>query len=207
MNSGSYSASELRTQQVSIRSYSQSDDQFKHHCNLAPPCARLQWCLNLSGWNHADWGRIVFNKESRFHLCPDVHRRRVWRRPEAHLQQAHRCVDGVLRTILLQFLLPYSGLIFHQDNAKPHTTRVAMYSLTAYQTLPWPARSADPSPIEHVWDMMGRLPYLPGNVDDLARQLDQIWQELTQETIRVLYHSMSCRVAGCIQARGGPIPY
>ncbi|GFV15538.1 HTH_Tnp_Tc3_2 domain-containing protein [Trichonephila clavipes] len=31
--------------------------------------------------NHADWGRIVFSYESRFHLCPDDHRRRVWRRP------------------------------------------------------------------------------------------------------------------------------
>ncbi|GFX20670.1 HTH_Tnp_Tc3_2 domain-containing protein [Trichonephila clavipes] len=32
------------------------------------------------GWNHADWGRIVLRDESRFHLCPDDHPRRV-RRP------------------------------------------------------------------------------------------------------------------------------
>ncbi|GFW99745.1 uncharacterized protein TNCV_3419751 [Trichonephila clavipes] len=46
------------------------------HCR-----GRLQWCLARSGWNHADWGRIVFSDESRFQLCPDDHRRRVWRRP------------------------------------------------------------------------------------------------------------------------------
>ncbi|GFS65978.1 uncharacterized protein TNCV_2510131 [Trichonephila clavipes] len=46
------------------------------HCR-----ARLQWCLASSGWNHADWERIVFSDESHFQLCPDVHRRRVWRRP------------------------------------------------------------------------------------------------------------------------------
>ncbi|GFX56353.1 RNase H domain-containing protein [Trichonephila clavipes] len=61
----------------------------------------------------------------------------------------------------------YPELIFQQENAKPHTTRVAKNCLTAYQTLPWPASSPDPSPIEHVWDMMGRQLHLPGSVDDL----------------------------------------
>ncbi|GFX10315.1 hypothetical protein TNCV_1867101 [Trichonephila clavipes] len=37
----------------------------------------------------------------------------------------------------------------------------------AYKTLPW---SPDHSPIEHVWDMVGRRLHLPGSVDDLARQ-------------------------------------
>ncbi|GFW92134.1 uncharacterized protein TNCV_3540201 [Trichonephila clavipes] len=90
-----------------------------------------------------------------------------------------------------------------QDNAKPHTTRVAMNCLTAYQTLPWPVRS----PIEHVWDMMGRRLNLPGNVDDLALQLEQIWKKISQETVRVLYHSMSRLVAACLQAKGGSDPY
>ncbi|UYV79213.1 hypothetical protein LAZ67_17001537 [Cordylochernes scorpioides] len=34
-----------------------------------------------STWNCADWGRIVFSDESRFLLCPDDRRKRVWRRP------------------------------------------------------------------------------------------------------------------------------
>ncbi|GFW70053.1 transposable element Tcb2 transposase [Trichonephila clavipes] len=45
------------------------------HCR-----AILQWFFTRSGWNHADWGRIVFSHESHFQLCPDNHRRRVWRR-------------------------------------------------------------------------------------------------------------------------------
>ncbi|GFY00654.1 transposable element Tc1 transposase [Trichonephila clavipes] len=69
---------------------------------------------------------------------------------------AHRYVDGILRTVLLPFHLQYPGLIFQKDKAKPHTTRVAMNCLTAYQTLPWPTRSPYPSQIEDVWDMMGR---------------------------------------------------
>ncbi|GFW36597.1 hypothetical protein TNCV_1955971 [Trichonephila clavipes] len=55
-----------------------------------------------------------------------------------------------------------------QDNAKPQTTSVAMSCLTAYQAFPWPAILTDASPIEHVWDMIGRRMHLPGNVDDLA---------------------------------------
>ncbi|GFU00387.1 uncharacterized protein TNCV_4259111 [Trichonephila clavipes] len=55
-----------------------------------------------------------------------------------------------------------------QDNAKPHTTRVALNCLAAYKTLFWPSRSPDPSRIEHVWNMMRRRLHLPENVDDLA---------------------------------------
>ncbi|GFV19033.1 hypothetical protein TNCV_4759181 [Trichonephila clavipes] len=45
------------------------------------------------------------------------------------------------------------------------------------------------------------------NADDLARQLEQFWQEIPQETIKVLYHSMPRRVAACIQARVGSTPH
>ncbi|GFV22578.1 zinc finger MYM-type protein 1 [Trichonephila clavipes] len=79
----------------------------------------------------------------------------------------------------------------------------------------------DPSPIEHVWDMMGRRLHISGNVDHLTRQLVQIWHEIPQKSIRVLYRSMSrrdieryahlettsSRDAACIPARGGSTPY
>ncbi|GFT88077.1 hypothetical protein TNCV_3718621 [Trichonephila clavipes] len=40
-----------------------------------------------------------------------------------------------------------------------------------------------------------------GAVDYLAWQLEHIWQEIPQETIRVLYHSMPRCMAAYIQAR------
>ncbi|GFU00736.1 transposable element Tc1 transposase [Trichonephila clavipes] len=114
--------------------------------------ARLQWFMSLSGWNHADWGHIVFSDESRFHLCPDDHRRRVWRRPGWRADPAFTIVHptGPQQEAM------YPGLIFQQGNAKPRTTRFAINCLTAYQTLPWPARSPDLSPIKQVWNMMER---------------------------------------------------
>ncbi|GFV16532.1 transposable element Tc1 transposase [Trichonephila clavipes] len=65
-------------------------------------------------------------------------------------------VDDILRTVLLQLLLQYSGFIFQQDNAKSHTARDAMNCLRACQTLPWPARSPNLCLVVHVWDIMGR---------------------------------------------------
>ncbi|GFV99526.1 transposable element Tc1 transposase [Trichonephila clavipes] len=138
----------------------------------------------------------LFSNESCFHLCPDDQRRSVWRRPG---QRANPAFTIVRHTGIQQGVMVWGAISFEVghlcDNVKPHTTRIAMNYFTAYQTFPWLARSPDPSPIEHVWDMMGRRLHLPGNVDDLAQQLEHIWQEMPQDTVRVLYHFMSRLVA------------
>ncbi|GFV71096.1 HTH_Tnp_Tc3_2 domain-containing protein [Trichonephila clavipes] len=73
--------------QCLVHRHQRSDVRFAH---------ALQWCLNRSGWNHADWGRIVFSDEFRFQLRPDDRRRRVWRHQGMpillsllHAKQAH----------------------------------------------------------------------------------------------------------------------
>ncbi|GFY04335.1 transposable element Tcb1 transposase [Trichonephila clavipes] len=63
---------------------------------------------------------------------------------------------------------------FSEDKTRSHAALVAMNCLTVCQTLPWPARSPDLSPIQHLCDMMGRRLHLPENVDDLAQQLEQV---------------------------------
>ncbi|GFX81846.1 transposable element Tcb2 transposase [Trichonephila clavipes] len=98
---------------------------------------RLQWCQARSVWNVTDWQKVVFSDESRFVLGTDDNRVWVWRHPGPSL-------NG----------LP--GAILQQDNARPHTARVAQDFLRHCQTLPWPARSPDLSPVEHVWDQLKR---------------------------------------------------
>ncbi|GFY30045.1 DDE_3 domain-containing protein [Trichonephila clavipes] len=60
-----------------------------------------------------------------------------------------RYVDDLLRPHVGPFLNGLPGAIFRQDNACPHTARVAQDFQRHFQTLPWPARSPDLSPVEH----------------------------------------------------------
>ncbi|GFU25771.1 transposable element Tc1 transposase [Trichonephila clavipes] len=94
-------------------------------------------------------------------LCPDNHRRRVWRRPgHTYSTEVRRLNSGTV--------LQYPGLIFQLDNAEPHTACVAMNCFEACKPLPWPARSLDLPPFENAWDVLGRRLPLPGNFDDLT---------------------------------------
>ncbi|GFV90777.1 transposable element Tc1 transposase [Trichonephila clavipes] len=105
---------------------------------------RLQWCQARLMWNVTDWTKVVFSDESRFVLETDDNRVRVLKRP------GQRYVDDIIRPYVGPFLNGLSGAIFQQDNARPHTPRVAQDFLRHFQTLPWPARSPDLSPVEHV---------------------------------------------------------
>ncbi|GFW82922.1 transposable element Tc1 transposase [Trichonephila clavipes] len=98
---------------------------------------RLQRCQARSMWNVTDRQKVVLSDESRFFGGTDDNRVRVWRRPGP-------------------FLNGLPGAIFQQDNARTHTARVAQDFLRHFQTLPWPARSPDLSPIKHVWDQLKR---------------------------------------------------
>ncbi|GFT53631.1 transposable element Tc1 transposase [Trichonephila clavipes] len=64
---------------------------------------------------------------------------------------ARRYVDDILTPIVLPMLSSRPGAIYQQDNARPHTARLSQQCLQGYDVLPWPVRSPDLSPIEHVW--------------------------------------------------------
>ncbi|GFV83833.1 transposable element Tc1 transposase [Trichonephila clavipes] len=111
---------------------------------------RLQWCQARSMWNVTDCQKVVFSDESRFVLGTDDNRVRVLRRP------GQSYVDDILRLHVGPFLNGLPGAIFQQDNAFPHTARVAQNFLCHFQTLPCPAHSPYLSPVEHMWDKLKR---------------------------------------------------
>ncbi|GFU66897.1 transposable element Tcb1 transposase [Trichonephila clavipes] len=127
---------------------------------------RLQWCQARSMWNVPDWQKVVSSDESRFVLGTDDNRVRVWRRPAYDSRSTlivmrgtltgQRCVDDILQLHVGPFLNGLPGAIFQQDNARPHTARVAQDFLRHFQTLPWPAHFPNLSPVEHVWDQLKR---------------------------------------------------
>ncbi|GFW63764.1 transposable element Tcb1 transposase [Trichonephila clavipes] len=138
---------------------------------------RLQWCQARSMWNVTDWQKVVFSEESRFVLGTDDNRVRVWRRP-GERYNSPTLFYVTLPAQLMTFPKWYPGAIFQQDNARPHTARVAQDFLLHFQTLPWPARSPDLSPVEHVWDQLKRLMSSCHSVHDLELAVQDLWAHL-----------------------------
>ncbi|UYV73330.1 hypothetical protein LAZ67_10002755, partial [Cordylochernes scorpioides] len=116
---------------------------------------------------------------------------------------AQRYVDDVLRPVTLPYLQGVPNALYQQDNARPHTARISQQALQDVQMLPWPPYSPDLSPIEHVWDIIGRrlhaLPQ-PRSEDELWQMVEREWRAIPQDAIRTLIDSLPRRVC-CVHRR------
>ncbi|GBN20828.1 Transposable element Tcb2 transposase [Araneus ventricosus] len=194
---------------------------------------RLQWCHAGATWNETNFQNVVFGNESRFVLGTDDNHVQFHPRCRAtHCPQSRRngleaityagrstlivvrvnlkgqrYVYDILRPHVKPFLNGLPGAIFQQDNARPHTARVAPDFLRHVHTLPWQALSPDLYPIEHVWDQLKRQMPLRYSVHDLEVAVQDLWVHLPQDYIRHLINTMPNRFAAYIAAEGGPKSY
>ncbi|GFW95578.1 transposable element Tcb1 transposase [Trichonephila clavipes] len=148
---------------------------------------RLQWCQARSTWNVTDRQKVVFSDEFRFVLGTDDNRVRV-RSTLIVIRgtlTGQRYVDDILRPHVGPFLNDLPGAIFQQDDARPPTARVAQDFLRHFQTLPWPARSPDLSPVEPMWDQLKWQMPSCHSVHDLELALQDLWAHLPQDNIMV----------------------
>ncbi|GFX20839.1 DDE_3 domain-containing protein [Trichonephila clavipes] len=97
-----------------------------------------------------------------------------------------RYVDDILRPHVGPFITGLLGAIFQQDNARPHTSRVAQDFLRHFLTLPWPAHSPDLFLVDHVWDQLKRQMPSCHSVHDLELVFQNLWAHLPQDNIRCL---------------------
>ncbi|GFU02406.1 uncharacterized protein TNCV_1238891 [Trichonephila clavipes] len=74
------------------------------------------------------------------------------------------------------------GRVFQQDNARPHTASVVQDILRHFQTLTWPTRSPDLSPVDHVWDQLKRQMPSCHSVPDLELDVQDLWAILPDMT-------------------------
>ncbi|GFX21209.1 transposable element Tc1 transposase [Trichonephila clavipes] len=133
-------------------------------------------------------------------------------RVSKHLNST-RYINEVLQSQAIPFLQRLPGAVFQQDNARPHVTKTVKSYLDSQQVqlLPWTAYSPDMSPIEHVWDIVGRRLARDlrsvASTDELWLCIQTIWKTLPQADIQNLFNSMPRRVAALIAARGAHTKY
>ena len=119
----------------------------------------------------------------------------------------------VLQPEVLPLLQVSPHAIFQQDNALPHVARIVQtfFQRRRVSLFPWPARSPDISPIEHVWYMVGRRLICQGppasTLDALWTRIQTAWRYIPQEDIQGLFDSMPRRLETLIAAHGVFTPY
>ena len=107
-------------------------------------------------------------------------------------------------------ILP-AHFVVQQDNASAHRSWMTSQFLEDLdaRVLPWPARSPDLNPIEHVWDILGRRMQHRDcqNLNQLLAALREEWHQLPQEDLDHLIASMLRQVGVVITAHGGHTRY
>lgn len=121
---------------------------------------------------------------------------------------ARRYQDDILRSILVSHIMANRNMTLAQDNVPCYTARTTQQFLEVnnFRVLPWPAKSHDLNPIEHIWNLAKRnvraLPALR-----IVIYVHHVWQQIGQPTIQRYILSKRQRCLAVIRARGGHIPY
>ena len=107
----------------------------------------------------------------------------------------------------------HPGHIYMQDNAPPHSARSTIKEKAARGIHPilWPPNSPDLNLIETLWnyikeELHNRSPRI-SKLEDLRQAVKEIWEAIPAWKIDELTEEMRKRVAACIRADGGHIPY
>jgi transposase len=121
---------------------------------------------------------------------------------------AVRYRDEILQPHLMHVIDRQRGL-FQQDNAMPHTARVTMDYLDQknINVLPWPSKSPDLNPIEHLDKRVRQRQRPPQILDQLRQMLQQEWRTIPRNNVRNLIESMPRRCRAVLAARGGHTRY
>ena len=103
--------------------------------------------------------------------------------------------------------------VFMDDNARPHRSHAVIECLrqNAISTLPWPARSPDLNPLEHLWDILGlKIREITPPVQtllELEAALHREWQQIPQQRIQRPVQGMRRRLDATIAVQRGYIKY
>ena len=124
---------------------------------------------------------------------------------------SNRYIREVLQPEVLPHLQATPHAIFQEDNTQPHVVRIvqAFFQRRWVSLLPWPARSPDMSPIEHVWDMVDDLfvRFLQHLFLTLCGLAYKLHGETFPRNVQGLFDSMPRCIETLIVVHGGFTPY
>ena len=122
-------------------------------------------------------------------------------------------INDVINNTIIPLFAAHPQMTLMHDNATPHVARAVTQHLAnlGIQVLPWPSKSPDLNPIEHLWDQMERelraRPQPPTNLGELRQALQEVWDAVPAHRVRRLTSSMRRRCLATMAAFGGHTRY
>lgn len=113
-----------------------------------------------------------------------------------------RCLRPVLKDLRSR-----RGAIFMHNGTSAHCANAALFATGGVRLLTSPARSSDLSPIEALWNIIGRQvdARRPSGVAELRRCWQEEWDTICQDTVDSLVLSFNARLEACIRERGNSV--
>jgi transposase len=166
-------------------SFSPVETWWQNTCIWAPEWAFLFLLCSRSGGGVMMWAAISNDRKTDLVHTPGN-------------LTAVRYRDEILQLHLMH-VFDRERELFHQNNARPNTARVAIHYIEQnnINALPWPSKSPDLNPIEHLWDQLDKRVRQrqspPQTLDQRLQMLQQKWRTIPRNNVRNLIESMPRR--------------
>ena len=129
---------------------------------------------------------------------------------EGRINQICYCdiLEENVHKVISKFNLDPSCIIFQQDNASIHTTKMLQewFSWQPFILLPWPTQLPDLNPIEHIWSILkqrlNQYEKPPTGLMDLWDHVIEVFHSITPNDCRRLIESMPHRITTIKATKG-----